>query len=74
MTHEEMRGIFADVYNKFYLAYRNDESGKVRTEEEWETLINAGNEIVNKHNNNKFASTLINMIIEEFEIRERENN
>ena len=54
--------IYKDIWN-FHKKYQQIQA----TDEYWESLINEGNQIVNKHDKCKFVRALLLAVIDEFE-------
>lgn len=70
MTHEEIKTAFSEIYNSFYLKSRMKEKQK-RTDEEWETIINDANALIQKYDS-RFVKNVVLALLEEFEYEDKE--
>lgn len=69
MEHEEIRKAFHEVYNNFYLKYRD--KGMAKTDEEWEKIIESANEIICSFHKSDLVRHMVNDLIHEIEISDK---
>lgn len=70
MEHKEIKSIFSDVYNNFYLKYKKSNEDALRSDEEWEQLIVDAECIMNKYHNCRLVRDMLLDLQEIFSIQE----